>query len=1158
MPTNSTTIPIQQLPDVWTHLPGFYWVVNDALAVVGVSQQYLDLVKQVHSEVLYRDVARLYRSAEHLLPDGGLSRLRGILKEVQATKQEVGLTNVRFNLHDSDYPDTTYNLLFRPVTDAEQKVVYIIHQTEVQPPSPIISAIGNEKFQNSGRGIVFIQSRQGRVLDANAAAEQLLGLSRDELLQSKAIDSSWQPIGRDGNPRSTELPISSRVLAGEVVRNQVVVFCHPQLKERRWLLVEAAPQFQLGEQEPFQAIITFTDITEKRRAEEALRQSEEQYRSLVQATTDTVWTTNAKGEVVEDSPSWRNFTGQTYEERKGYGWVNAVHPDDRAFAEQQWREAVSREAPVDTFFRLRHTSGEWRQTAVRAVPLRNLDGSLRGYIGTNTDITQRKLAEEVIQESEIYRSIATNLPHAAVFVLDTHLRYLVAEGQALETAGMTSADLEGKLLSEALNDELVAQYESYFRQALAGEPFCLEHRSHNRWFVSNGVPLRKNQGEVYALLAVSYDITERKRAEQALRKSEEKYHTLFESIDEGFCIIKMLFNDNDHPIDYRFLEVNPAFKVQTGLFDVVGKRVSELAPNLEKHWCEIYGRVALTGNAERFTRQASYLGKLCFDVYAFRVGQSEERKVAVLFNNITERKQAEQALQKSEERFRLASQAGETFSWELDISSLQFEYAGDVRSVLGLSNQEEPPQTLDEMLALVHQEDRKRVEQELEQIKQQADTYTLTFRIRPDKQETIWIEKQGRVLRNEQGDVQRVMGVGQNVTRKKQAEAALRQAKEEAEEAARAKEGFLAHMSHEIRTPLNAVLGISNLLLQENPRPDQQENLQTLHFSAENLRVLVNDILDFSKLRAGKMEINAKAVHLRRLLTSLQKAHQSYALDKGNELRVQFDERLPEWVRTDQLKLSQVLHNLVGNAMKFTQQGIVEVKVSLNRREGSALWIDFSVSDTGMGIPSEKLPAIFDAFTQVNKTTVSKTQGTGLGLSITKLLLELMDSQIEVESQEGSGSRFFFTLPAQEASAGESSPDAPVLSTDKTEQMSKLKVLLVEDVAVNRMICNQLVKGWWNLTLDEAEQGEQAVEMVQKKPYDLILMDVRMPVMDGYLATRIIRELPDKRYAEIPILALTADTAEEIKKHPEATLFTDVIIKPFDPQDLQRKMARYI
>lgn len=258
--------------------------------------------------------------------------------------------------------------------------------------------------------------------------------------------------------------------------------------------------------------------------------------------------------------------------------------------------------------------------------------------------TERKLAEE--------RSLALieNLPGGAAFVLDLDLRYLMAAGEALAIARFQPQDFVGRTIFEVLPSELAAIYEPMYRMALAGAPFEHEHQAHDRWYISRGTPLRTESGEIYGVLAVSYDITDRKQTEAALRESEEKYRGLFDSIDVGFCIIEVLFNSQEKPFDYRFLETNPAFIEQTGLTNAIGRTILELAPGHETFWFDIYGEIALTGKPARFEHQAEALpSNPWYEVYAFRIGEPEARHVAVLFIDIANRKRAEARLRRAAE-----------------------------------------------------------------------------------------------------------------------------------------------------------------------------------------------------------------------------------------------------------------------------------------------------------------------------------------------------------------------------------------------------------------------------------------------------------------------------------------------------------------------------
>ena len=394
-----------------------------------------------------------------------------------------------------------------------------------------------------------------------------------------------------------------------------------------------------------------------------------------------------------------------------------------------------------------------------------------------------------------------------------------------------------------------------------------------------------------------------------------------------------------------------------------------------------------------------------------------------------------------------------------------------------------------------------------------------------------------------------------DVTEQKNTEKALQEAKEEAEKAAHAKQDFLAHMSHEIRTPLNAIVGLTHLLLEQNPKKDQLDNLTTLKYSAENLRVLINDILDFSKIQAGKTSVNESEIELTSFLKRLYKTHQTLAEEKGIHLQLNIDNKIPRVIISDELKISQVLNNLLSNAIKFTHEGSVKLEVKLNKIENDHILLDFSVSDTGIGIPKHQLEIIFDIFNQADISTTREYGGTGLGLSLCKLYLEMMNSQIRVVSVVNKGSHFFFTLPVRTGTGKSLIKDRQLDRKARYTDLSHIKLLLIEDADVNRIMMKQFIENWWSLQYHEAVNGKQALDIAQKEDIDLILMDVRMPVMDGYQATREIRKLPG--YKDKKIIALTADISDKVKEEVETGLFNDIIMKPVDPDDLKKKIIQY-
>jgi PAS domain S-box-containing protein len=392
-----------------------------------------------------------------------------------------------------------------------------------------------------------------------------------------------------------------------------------------------------------------------------------------------------------------------------------------------------------------------------------------------------------------------------------------------------------------------------------------------------------------------------------------------------------------------------------------------------------------------------------------------------------------------------------------------------------------------------------------------------------------------------------------DISGRKQRERELVQMKEKAELAAKAKSQFLSVMSHELRTPLNAVIGITHLLLQSQPREDQQEDLRTLQFSGESLLHIINDILDFTKLDSGKIELSAIDFNLRDLTQSLYQSFSFKAKEKGIVFDVEYDEAMPFFVKGDSFRLSQVLNNLISNAIKFTPEGFVKLKVQMLERRGATYVTRFSVIDSGIGIPEDKLDKIFEQFTQADSDTTRLYGGTGLGLSISSRLVELMGSSIRVSSSPGKGSDFHFTLSLQQGHMTEVSTASPRVVPKSNEQFRNKVILLAEDNVFNANIARRFITGW-GAHLEVVVDGRQALEFVSRRKYDLILMDVQMPVLDGFACTRKIR----KHFKEVPIIAITASPKNEIIHEIMSCGMNDFVSKPFKPNELRTKLLEWL
>ncbi|HEU4470123.1 MAG TPA: response regulator [Flavisolibacter sp.] len=372
--------------------------------------------------------------------------------------------------------------------------------------------------------------------------------------------------------------------------------------------------------------------------------------------------------------------------------------------------------------------------------------------------------------------------------------------------------------------------------------------------------------------------------------------------------------------------------------------------------------------------------------------------------------------------------------------------------------------------------------------------------------------------------------------------------KEKAEKASKAQEQFLSTMSHEIRTPLNGVIGITELLIKDNPQPHQLENLASLKFASESLLHVVNDILDYNKIAGGYIDFQNKPFSIARLFHELSKPYVLKAREKGIEIFFDLDQRIPDFVIGDPARLTQVLNNLIGNAVKFTSQGSIRVRVRPEQATADRVQLLFEVEDTGIGIAKDKLSQVFRQFSQAHSGIAKKFGGTGLGLSISQKLVQLQGSEIKLSSTLGKGSCFSFSLGfgiGKEEDSKHANAEA---------DLAGLRILVVDDHKMNRMLLRKMLASW-KVEVEEAENGLAAIQLLAEKPFDLVLMDLQMPEMDGQTATSKLRA---ERIYTGPVIALTADAFVNSNNDIGQYGFNDYLVKPFRAEDLQQKIGEQL
>ena len=378
-------------------------------------------------------------------------------------------------------------------------------------------------------------------------------------------------------------------------------------------------------------------------------------------------------------------------------------------------------------------------------------------------------------------------------------------------------------------------------------------------------------------------------------------------------------------------------------------------------------------------------------------------------------------------------------------------------------------------------------------------------------------------------------------------------AMQKAEQSSRIKSDFLATMSHEIRTPLNAIVGMSNVMLMNSPRKDQKENLEVLKLSANSLTAIVNDVLDFNKIESGQLVFEKRKFNLFELVQNICAGERLKAEEKGVIFSLKVDPLLNEkLLNGDPVRLAQVLFNLVSNAIKFTTQGTVWVRASFHEYNGYSVTVNFVVKDTGIGMNQEDLDIIFEPFTQESITTTRRYGGTGMGLAIVKRLLELQGVHMNVTTKLDKGSEFSFSMDFQVAEMIQ--PGALLQDADS---LASLRMLIAEDNPVNVLLMQKLLSKW-NIIPLIAGNGEEAVEMAKSDDFDIILMDLQMPVMNGFDAAVEIRRLPDAKKANTPIIALSAAAMIDINEQVTDAGMNDYVSKPFKPRDLLEKIQTLV
>ena len=939
------------------------------------------------------------------------------------------------------------------------------------------------------------------------------------------------------------------------------------------------------------------DINERKQASDALKESEERFRVMADGCPSMLWVTQANGEIEFVNRAYRDFFGTTHEEIQDGRWQSLLHPDDALEYVATFERARREGKPLKADVRCRRADGEWRLLGCYAEPRLSATGEYLGHVGLCADITERRQAEEALIESEErFRIMADSCP-IGIWVTDTQGGIQFVNRRYREFCGIVSKDVPRDVWQLALSPDdgpkLIPKIQRAFQNKIS---FSTEVRSQRadgewRWIESYAAPRLSPTGVFLGFVGISKDVTDRKQAEQALQGSEEKFRQLAENVREVFWMRDISNNE--------VLYVSPAYESIWGRscaslyarslswMDAVHaedrERVrDDSARQLQGERMDTEFRIYTPNGEEKWIRNRAFP---IYDESGVLI------RIAGIAEEVTERKHYEEELIRAREAAEIANRELLAHHSVLDrerrllrtfidnvpdgmfVKDIEGKFIV-VNSALaywsGVKTPEEMVGKTDfdfypEELARAFQEDDKKV----------VDSGRPVF----DREETVWsfVTREVRhalttkvPLFDRDGRVIGVAGIGRNITERKKATDALLSSNRQlekaitlagqmamrAEQASNAKSEFLANMSHEIRTPMNAIIGMAGLMLDTELTEEQRQYAETVHESGESLLALINDLLEFSKIEAKKLELETVAFDLGVVLDHIASVFTSRAHAKGLQLLIHVDAEVPALLQGDVGRLRQILLNLVGNAIKFTDKGEVTVRVQLVETGKSASVLRFSVRDTGIGIAEEKRNLLFEKFSQLEASTARKFGGTGLGLAISKQLVEMMDGTIDVTSRPGEGSEFWFTVRlgngtlSGKASAEERQRESTHVSLLPFRGVNA-RILLAEDNVTNQKVALAILKKL-ALRADGVADGAEAIKALELIPYDLVLMDVRMPVMDGIEATRQIRD-PQSGVLnhDIPIIAMTANVLASDREKCVAAGMNGFVAKPVSPAELR-------
>jgi PAS domain S-box-containing protein len=885
-----------------------------------------------------------------------------------------------------------------------------------------------------------------------------------------------------------------------------------------------------------------------RPAEQTAEDAQKFLASIVEYSEDAIIGGTPDGIIVSWNRGAEKLFGYESQEIIGQNIV-ALAPGDEAHSVNAVIQRMKRGEAVHPFDGIGITKdGRRIEISCSASPVKDANGKLVGVAAILRDISERKRADE----ARALLAAVVEFSEEGIIAISLDKTVLSWNRGAQAIYGFSAEDILGKsVFATIIPPERAEEYNGFFARVLAGETLVQfeserHHKDGRRVEVSlTYCPIKNPKGEVIGVSAIVHDITRAMATQQALREANENYRALIHNIPDVIWMI-----DSNDEVKFLSPNVEKLFGYSVGECYARGASLlfNSVHPDEAQHvlhMFQLFFKEGTAFDAEFRVRRKDGEWRWVHNRAIQTFEKDGLRYASGLLTDITQRKAAEESLRESEERYRLLFERNLAGVFRCSQVGSFHDCNDAGAKILGYDSREDliGRSVMD---VFFDPADKAASDQRMAQLGT-ASNQELCLRRKDGS--SVWVMANTTMVNGATGI--EIEGTFLNITLLKQAEEQMRLAKEAAESANRAKSEFLANMSHEIRTPMNGVIGMIDLALDTDLTPEQRDYLTTVKSSAGALLEIINDILDFSKIEARKLELERVPFSVKEVVRATVKEFAVQARNKQLSLQCEFSADLPDTAIGDPGRLRQILMNLVGNALKFTDQG--EIMVRVIRLPDDAL--QFSVSDTGIGISAEKQKSIFEAFVQADTSSTRQYGGTGLGLAIVSQLVALMQGRIWLESKPGEGSTFYFTarfglaaaVPTEEQTQDRREPTA-------AKSSRKLHILIADDNLVNLRLAGSLLakQGHSAVTVSS---GREALAALEQQSFDLALMDVQMPDMDGFETTKAIRAQERTSHKHLPIVAMTAHAMIGDRERCLAAGMDSYVTKPVDAAKLFTAIA---